>query len=364
MWTEGSGIGILLGQKSYKNMVAFRVNGKWVGNDPRMCALKEGDILSVFSATSSENPVYLQFTDNSVSVEQNQDFTLTLTGDEYYMNTDVNKTQGRNEYSPAEGYEVTLVNTETEETVTASAKSDAEGKFTFNIPNTGNYVVKTVANENVPSMVLPYIEITVTPAPEPTTTPEPQPTQTPAPSITPSATPLPTPTAKPPKKVPAKKLTVNTSVIYLKAKKTATIGTIVSPSNTTDKVTYKSSKKSVATVSSSGKITAKKAGQAVITVKAGKLTKKITVNVKKDTIKAKSLKFARKSLTLKKGTVQFLSVSAEPKRATSARKWKSSNTKVVSVDQNGKITAKKAGTAKITVSVDGKKAVITIRVKK
>ena len=211
-----------------------------------MCALKEGDILSVFSATSSENPVYLQFTDNSVSVEQNQDFTLTLTGDEYYMNTDVNKTQGRNEYSPAEGYEVTLVNTETEETVTASAKSDAEGKFTFNIPNTGNYVVKTVANENVPSMVLPYIEITVTsapeptetPVPEPTTTPEPQPTQTPAPSITPSATPSPTPTAKPPKKVPAKKLTVNTSsVIYLKAKKTATIGTIVSPSNTTDRVT-------------------------------------------------------------------------------------------------------------------------------
>ena len=213
-------------------------------------------------------------------------------------------------------------------------------------------------------MVLPYIEITVTPAPEPTTTPEPQPTQTPAPSITPSATPSPTPTAKPPKKVPAKKLTVNTSVIYLKAKKTATIGTIVSPSNTTDKVTYKSSKKSVATVSSSGKITAKKAGQAVITVKAGKLTKKITVNVKKDTIKAKSLKFAKKSLTLKKGTVQFLSVSAEPKRATSARKWKSSNTKVVSVDQNGKITAKKAGTAKITVSVDGKKAVTTIKVKK
>lgn len=369
---KGAGIGILLGQKSYKNMVAFRVNGKWVGNDPRMCALKEGDVLSVFSATSSENPVYLQFTDNSVSVEQNQDFTLTLTGDEYYMNTDVNKTQGCNEYSPAEGYEVTLVNTETEETVTASAKSDAEGKLTFNIPNTGNYVVKTVANENVPSMVLPYIEITVTPAPEPTETPtpeptetpEPEPTQTPAPSITPSATPSPTPTAKPPKKVPAKKLTVNTSVIYLKAKKTATIGTIVSPSNTTDKVTYKSSKKSVATVSSSGKITAKKAGQAVITVKAGKLTKKITVNVKKDTIKAKSLKFARKSLTLKKGTVQFLGVSAEPKRATSARKWKSSNTKVVSVDQNGKITAKKAGTAKITVSVDGKKAVITIKVKK
>ncbi len=337
---RGSGTGVLLGQKSYKNVVGFRINGKWVGNDPRMCTLKDGDVLSVFAATSKENPAYLQFSESNVKAEQNKDFTLTLTADDYYMNTDVGKTEGHNNYVPAEGYDVTLVNTETQETVNGISKSDEQGKITFNIATPGNYVVKTVTNENVPSMVFPYTEINIAP------------------------TPIATPTPKPLKKVPAKNLTVNTSVIYLKAKKTATIGTIVSPSNTTDKVTYKSSKKSVATVSPSGKITAKKAGQAVITVKAGKLTKKITVNVKKDTIKAKSLKFAKKSLTLKKGAVQFLSVSVEPKRATSERKWRSSNTKVVSVDQNGKITAKKAGTAKITVSVDGKKAVITIKVKK
>ena len=47
-----------------------------------------------------------------------------------------------------------------------------------------------------------------------------------------------------------------------------------------EKVTFKSSKKKVVSVTKTGKITARKKGTAKITVKAGELTKVITVKVK------------------------------------------------------------------------------------
>lgn len=56
------------------------------------------------------------------------------------------------------------------------------------------------------------------------------------------------------------------------------LGAVVSP--TGKKVTWKSSKKSVVSVSSSGLITAKKKGTAIITAKCGSSTKKIKIIVK------------------------------------------------------------------------------------
>lgn len=44
--------------------------------------------------------------------------------------------------------------------------------------------------------------------------------------------------------------------------------------------------------------------------------------------------------------------------------WKSSNSKIVTVNKKGRITAKKAGTAKITATLGGKKFVCTVTVKK
>ncbi|MEI3339223.1 MAG: leucine-rich repeat protein [Eubacterium sp.] len=80
------------------------------------------------------------------------------------------------------------------------------------------------------------------------------------------------------------KLTVNQTKVTLKlkgGKKTFQITAVKTPVTSLEKVTYKSSNTKVATVSSKGKITAKKAGKATITVKAGKKVKKITVTVKK-----------------------------------------------------------------------------------
>lgn len=66
----------------------------------------------------------------------------------------------------------------------------------------------------------------------------------------------------------------------LKVGKTKTLKPKLSPSGSTGKLTYSSSNKKVASVSSKGKITAKKKGTAVINVKCGKLSAKCKVTVK------------------------------------------------------------------------------------
>ncbi len=57
------------------------------------------------------------------------------------------------------------------------------------------------------------------------------------------------------------------------------LGTVLNPANSSDKVTWTSSKPSVATVSSTGKVTAKAKGSATITAKCGKSKAKIKIKV-------------------------------------------------------------------------------------
>ena len=83
------------------------------------------------------------------------------------------------------------------------------------------------------------------------------------------------------KKVATSKLTVSERNVTLKVKGKRTLMALISPITSKDKVTYKTSNKKVATVSKKGVITAKKAGKAVITVKAGKKTVKVKVKVTK-----------------------------------------------------------------------------------
>ena len=115
-------------------------------------------------------------------------------------------------------------------------------------------------------------------------------------------------------------------------------------------LTYKSSNTAVATVDSSGKVTAKGGGTAKITITAAETaqynaaSKTITVNVAKaaQSITAKAaapVVFAGQTTTVSvtgaKGTVSF----------------KSSDSTIAAVDKStGKVTAKKAGTVKITAA--------------
>lgn len=79
--------------------------------------------------------------------------------------------------------------------------------------------------------------------------------------------------------VKTKKISGIKSALTLKVKKSTVLKPVLSPKNTTDKVVYKSSNTKIVTVNSKGKVTAKKKGNAIITVSSGskKVTCKITV---------------------------------------------------------------------------------------
>lgn len=62
----------------------------------------------------------------------------------------------------------------------------------------------------------------------------------------------------------------------------------------------------------------------------------------------------KKTLSMKKGSSKKLVVKAETTLAKKKIKYQSSNKKVVSVSKNGKLQAKKYGSAKITVTVSKK----------
>lgn len=79
--------------------------------------------------------------------------------------------------------------------------------------------------------------------------------------------------------------------------------------------------------------------------------------------KAKSLSIKR-TLTMKKGSKKTLKVTIKPKNVTVKKlKWKSSNTKIATVNSKGKVTAKKSGIVKITAAtIDGSKRKATCTV--
>ncbi len=102
-----------------------------------------------------------------------------------------------------------------------------------------------------------------------------------------------------------------------------------------------SSKKSVASVTNKGLVTAKKKGTAVITV-TGKNNKKYKFHV---TVEKPSLN--KTSLTINQGKTYVLKL----KNNTQKVKWSSSNKKVATVSSSGGVTAKSSGKAVITAKV-------------
>lgn len=160
--------------------------------------------------------------------------------------------------------------------------------------------------------------------------------------------------------LPAKQLT-------LKKGKTFTLKTKVTVSgDVSRKVAYKTSNRKVATVSAKGKITARKKGKATITIYS-KANKKKVCKIKV-TVGTPASKVAlnRTSATLIKGKKLKLKATVTPSKANvKSVIWKTSNKKIATVSKYGVVTAKKAGTVKITaVAKDGsgKQRTCTIKV--
>jgi len=167
------------------------------------------------------------------------------------------------------------------------------------------------------------------------------------------------------KTVALNSISLNKSSMSLTAGKSATLSVKYNPTNTTvsKNVTWKSSNTKVATVSG-GKITAKKAGTATITATCNGKTATCKVTVKAKTVALKSISLNKTSMSLTAGKSATLSVKYNPTNTTVSKNvtWKSSNTKVATVS-GGKITAKKAGTATITATCNGKTATCKVTVK-
>lgn len=130
-----------------------------------------------------------------------------------------------------------------------------------------------------------------------------------------------------------------------------------------ESISYQSSKTAVATVNAKGKITAKAVGTTTITAKlATGETATLKVKVKKAPTKISLTPSANK--TLKKGKSLKLKVTLSKKSASNKLYFTSSDKKIATVSSSGRIKAKKAGTAIITVrTFNKKKATITITVK-
>ncbi len=205
----------------------------------------------------------------------------------------------------------------------------------------------------------------------------------------------------------------STKVLVLKKGKTYKMKVKVTASKKKyKKVTYKSSKKKVATVSKSGKIKARKKGttkitvrsktnkkkKATLTVKVGTPITKVTLTgthgeksfyyeevtnqdttspdygkkskVRKSKVTQKRVFTKKKSasVTITEGEYVTLKANYTPKKATYRKvSYKSSNKKVATVDSTGFILGKAEGTATITATAkdgSGKKAKVKVTVKK
>lgn len=119
------------------------------------------------------------------------------------------------------------------------------------------------------------------------------------------------------------------------------------PDPAIEKITYTSSNKKVATVSSSGVIKAKKIGTAKITVKSGK--KKVVCTVKVVKTPTTGIENVPVTLEIKKGKSKTIKPKLVPAAASDKITYRSSNKKIATVNAKGKIVGKKKGTATITV---------------
>lgn len=148
------------------------------------------------------------------------------------------------------------------------------------------------------------------------------------------------------------KITLNTSNVTMWAGATTQLGVSIEPANADIKtVTYGSSNPDVATVSSTGLITAKKKGTTTITVTAtdgsGK-SASCAVIVKQPVT---GIQITPNGYTLVKGDVKQLSAVVSPADADNTGViWTSSNTNIAAVSSDGRVTAVNEGSCVITAT--------------
>ena len=171
------------------------------------------------------------------------------------------------------------------------------------------------------------------------------------------------------KAVNVTEVTLDKTELTLTEGGTETLTATVKPDNADNrKVTWSSDKTEIATVDGAGKVTAVKAGEAVVTVTTedGGKTASCKVTVKAKAVNVTEVTLDRTELTLTEGEAETLTATVKPDNADNRKvTWSSDKTEIATVDGAGKVTAVKAGEAVVTVTTEdgGKTATCKVTVK-
>lgn len=159
------------------------------------------------------------------------------------------------------------------------------------------------------------------------------------------------------KEIPLNSISLDQADFELNKGKSKTLKVIFNPENTTDdisKVEWSSSDNTVVSVKD-GKVTALKVGEATITAKVG--GKEASVKITVPEVLIEGIKLVVDKTTLKIGETTEFSVETTPAEVTEEFNavYTSSDETVLTIDgETGEITALKAGTATISVNVNGR----------
>lgn len=165
-------------------------------------------------------------------------------------------------------------------------------------------------------------------------------------------------------KIPVASVELSQTEITLEVDGTATLTAAVTPDNATNKtVAWESDKESIATVDNTGKVTAIAQGTAKITATADGKSAECAVNVTAKPVPVTGITLDQTEITLEIDETETLTATLTPDNATDKTvTWTVAPSGVVSVDDNGNVTAIKDGTATITATANGKSANCTVTV--
>ena len=165
-------------------------------------------------------------------------------------------------------------------------------------------------------------------------------------------------------KSPLISINLNKLTTEMNEGQTETLTVKYNPENTTDNktVVWTSSNETIATVDSNGKVTALKAGSTTITANVNGKIAECIVTVKSPLI---SISLDDTNVDLLLNQSQILNVIYNPIDTTDDKTvvWTSSDETIATVDSNGKVTALKVGTVKVTATVGTYSAISTVEVK-
>jgi len=159
-------------------------------------------------------------------------------------------------------------------------------------------------------------------------------------------------------KIPVTDIEIAEHEDELAVDKTLTLTATVIPSDATDsKVTFRSSNETIATVNSSGEVKGISKGKVTIYASAGKITKKIPLNIKVETA---AININNTYLVMKPKDTYKLNANVTPSEANQSITYRSVDEEIVIVNQNGAVTAHSLGSTTIIVSNGDTSAAVSV----